>query len=191
MRRKEFEASMKHLGVTDWLVLDYPDGKLDRLNFHEITGELTRIVRKTRPDIVLTFGPEGSVTAHPDHAMVSLFTTAAYQEAPRANRFSSQLNDGLKPHHPQKLYYQTSEITMDGRPPVSLPPATTTIEIGKYLDTKIEAFKKHASQAPLFELFETHMKKLGPKEHYHLAATNRPSSIKTETDLWDGVVESK
>src|SRR3954454_15987526 len=45
MRRDEFESSCEHLKVTEGVVLDYPDGKLDRQNLSDVAGELARWIR--------------------------------------------------------------------------------------------------------------------------------------------------
>ena len=113
----------------------------------------------------------------------------AFHWAGRANRYLEQLTGGVSPHRTQKLYYSTALFTLPDRPPVALPPATATIEIGDYLETKIAAFKAHASQAPLFSLFENHVRKRGQQEHFHLAARSVPSVMKPETDLFEGVEE--
>lgn len=188
MRRREFQLSCEHLRVTESCVLDYPDGKLDRQDLWQVVGELTKIIRKIRPQVVLTYGPDGSVTAHPDHGMASLFTSAAFQFAPRSNRYRDQLFDGVRPYQPQKLYYTTSDFTLPERQPVSLPPATASIDISRYLQRKIEAFRKHTTQAPLFELFEEHTHQKGTKELYHLAALARTvKQVEIETDIWQGI----
>ena len=188
IRRKEFAAACKHLGVTEGRVLDFPDGKLDREIFFDVAGELTRLIRKLRPHVVLTFGPEGGLTAHPDHSMASLFTTAAFQWAARSNRYADQFYEGLKPWQPHKLYYATAEFNIEERQPVSLAPITTAVDVTKYFERKIEAFKLHQSQAPLFELFESQLRPRGPREYFHLAACRTPREFEQiETDLWDGV----
>ena len=69
----------------------------------------------TRPHVLLTFGPEGAITAHPDHSMASIFATLAYHWAGRTNRFPEQLNNGLRPHRIQKLYYGTAGFTLPER----------------------------------------------------------------------------
>src|SRR5947208_3753111 len=63
MRRQEFNAACKLLKVKSGTVLDYPDGKLDQQNFYAVAGDLTRRVREVRPQVIITMGPEGSVTA--------------------------------------------------------------------------------------------------------------------------------
>jgi LmbE family N-acetylglucosaminyl deacetylase len=155
-----------------------------------MVGELVERIRRIRPHIILTIGPEGAVTAHPDHSMASLAATLAFHWAGRNNRFPEQLRDGVAPHRAQKLYYSTTLFTLPDRQPISPAPVTATIEIGpEFLETKINAFKQHASQAPLFQLFERNVRKRGTKELFHLAATTAPRQIEMETDLFEGVKE--
>lgn len=189
IRREEFAKACACLNVTEGKVLEFPDGKLDRQNFFDLAGVLARWIRQIRPQVIVTFGPEGGITAHPDHSMAGIFTTAAFQWAARTNRYADQFYEGLKAHQVQKLYYATSDFNMEDRQPVSLAPTTTTIDIGeKYLERKIEAFRMHTSQAPLFELFEKNVRPHGPRELYHLAAASTPRELGgMEWDLWEGV----
>lgn len=188
MRRAEFQASCRVLKIAHGEVLNYPDAGLDRVDFHAVVAELTVRIRRIRPHVILTIGPEGAVTAHPDHSMASLFATLAYHWAGRSNRFAEQLQNGLSPHRAQKLYYSTTLFSLPDRQPVSPPPVTAIIEIGaEFLEEKIRAFKQHASQSPLFPLFEGMARKRGTRELFHLAATTSPRQMEMETDLFEGV----
>jgi LmbE family N-acetylglucosaminyl deacetylase len=171
-------------------VLDYPDGKLDRQDFQTVVADLTRRIREIRPHVIVTMGPEGAITAHPDHSMVSIFATMACHWAGRSNRFADQLEHGLTPHVTQKLYYGTALFTMPGRQPISLPPSTAVIEMSQHeRETKVAAFKCHESQSPLFPFFEETVAKRGRLELFHLAASSTPRKVETERDLFAGVVE--
>lgn len=190
MRRREFEASCRLLRVSSGTVLDYPDAGLDQQNFYSTVADLTLRVRQVRPHIMITLGPEGGVTAHPDHSMASIFATMAYHWSGRTNRFPEQLQSGLAPHRAQKLYYGTALFTLHGRQPVSPPTASAIIELGKEgLETKIAAFKCHTSQAPLFPIFEETVRRRGSQELFHLAASSTPKKAEMETDLFSGVTE--
>jgi LmbE family N-acetylglucosaminyl deacetylase len=190
MRRQEFAASCKLLGVSHGEVLDYPDGSLDRQDFLTVVADLTRRVRQIRPHVILTIGPEGGVTAHHDHSMVSIFATMAFHWAGRNNRFPEQLKDGLAVHQPQKLYYGTALFTLSDRQPVSLAPATASLDLSpQEFETKIAAFKCHTTQAPLFPYFEATMRKRGHLEVFHLVAASTPRKIEVERDLFAGVKE--
>ncbi len=189
IRRAEFADSCRILRVTGAQVLDYPDGRLHQVDFYSVVGDLTQRVRDIRPHVVLTMGPEGAVTGHSDHAMASICATMAFHWAGRDDHYTEQLVDGRKAHQAQKLYYSTASFTVPERPPISPPPCTTTIDIGPYLETKVNAFRAHKTQAPLMKRFGKAMRQFGSRELFHLAAVNAPSNVKLETDLLEGVVE--
>ncbi len=188
LRRKEFAAACHILQVSRGVVLDYADGQLHRLELYAVVCEITRHIRQFRPHVLMTFGPEGAVTAHPDNSMASVFAALAYQWAGRSNRFQDQFKDGLKPHSTQKLYYASADFTLPDRP-VFLAPITTEIEVGAYMETRAAAFRAHVSQGPLFELFEKNVRQQGTKEFFHLAARVKPGPVERETDLFTGVTE--
>jgi len=187
LRRKEFAAACEILQVTRGIVLDYPDGQLHRQDLYKVVCELTRQVREFRPQVVMTFGPEGAVTGHTDHSMASVFASLAFHWSGRTNRYPDQFAEGLKPHRPQKLYYATADFNLPDRQPVSLAPATATIDISKYFEVKIQAFHAHTTQAPLFPLFESNIARRGRQEMFHLAASVNLGPITKETDLFTGV----
>jgi LmbE family N-acetylglucosaminyl deacetylase len=188
LRRQEFARACALLKVNQATVLNYPDGKLDQQNFHSTVADLARRVRELQPDVVMTMGPEGAITAHPDHSMVSIFATMAFHWAARSNRFPEQLRNGLAPHQARKLYYGTALFTIPERQPVSLPPSSTVIELAPHeLETKIAAFKCHTTQAPLFGFFEETVRRRGRLELFHLAASAQPRKVETETDLFAGM----
>lgn len=191
VRRRELATSCAHLEVSHCEVLNLRDAHLDQENLYEVVGELVLRFRQIRPHVVITFGPEGAVTAHTDHGMASIFTTVAFQWAARTNRYPEQLNDSLQPWRAQKLYYGTSAFMQPDRQPVAFPPASAFIHIGEAnLRRKIEAFKKHTTQSPLFEYFETHTRKRGCEERFALAACVTPGEIRRETDLFEGIVDA-
>jgi LmbE family N-acetylglucosaminyl deacetylase len=187
MRRREFSASCRLLKVTHGEVLNYRDGALDKVDFYSAVGELTRKVHEIKPQVVITLGPEGGLTSHPDHAMAGLIATLAFHWAGRRDRPRNQSKDGAAPFRPQKLYYATATFTIPDRQPVSLAPVSAVIDIAEFLETKIDAFKQHRSQAPLFKLFEGLVRQRGAKEYFHLAASSTPRVAEQETDLLAGV----
>jgi len=190
MRQKEFAAACEMLKVSHGEVWDLPDGALDRVDFYEAVGRLTKAVRQLKPHVMLTLGLEGAVTAHPDHSMAGLFATMAFHWAGRSNRFQEHMAEGLATHRTQKLYYATANFTLQDRQPVSMPPTTTVIDIGDCLEIKIAAFRAHTSQNPLLPRFEKAMRERAWQERYHLAASREFREIdRIETDLLEGVVE--
>jgi LmbE family N-acetylglucosaminyl deacetylase len=187
MRRKEFAAACKMLKVGRAVILDYPDSKLHRQDSYHVISDLTLHVRQFRPGVLLTFGPEGGLTGHTDHSMASMFATLAFHWAGRENRFPDQLANGLAVHQAQKLYYSTADFTLEGHAPVSVAPATTTIEIGSLLEAKLAAFQAHSTQMPIFPLLEKNARKQGARELFHLAAASGVAPEPRESDLFAGI----
>ncbi len=188
-RRKEFACSCRHLGVAQCEVLNYADGALDRENFHEVTAQVVSYIRRLRPHVVASFGAEGFVTAHPDHGMAGLFTSAAFQWAARKTRYTEQLDEGLTPWQARKLYYVTTEFSLPERPVVSLAPVTARIDVSPYINRKNEAFAKHLTQHPLQKIFEHAQQQAGIFELFHLVATAEVTAMAMETDLFAGIRE--
>ncbi len=192
LRRAEFAASCKVLNVAHGEVLDYPDSKLDRTDLYRVVCDLVLRIRQLRPHVMVTFGPDGGLTGHVDHAIAGTFATLAFEWAGRPDRYPEQLGRGLTPHRAQKLYYLAADFLLDDRQPIAPPTITTRIEIGKErFEKKHFAFRQHTTQKPLFEKVRKNIsqRQEGTVEMYHLAATRDPREAKLETDLFEGVVE--
>ena len=193
LRRAEFAASCKVLNVAHGEVLDYADSQLDRANLYQAVGDLVLRIRKIRPQVMLTFGPDGGLTGHVDHAMAGTFATLAFEWAGRPDRYTDQVEQGLGPHRVQKLYYLSSDYVLTDRHPISPPTVTAHLEIGDgRFETKAQAFQQHKTQKPLFERVKKNLGQSHPAiEMYHLAAASRPRGGRFETDLFDHVMEDE
>jgi LmbE family N-acetylglucosaminyl deacetylase len=75
-RDRELHAAAAVLGVREVHFLGYMDGELDRAIPAEIIAAIADHIRRVRPHIIITFGPEGAY-GHPDHIAISQFATAA------------------------------------------------------------------------------------------------------------------
>lgn len=187
LRREEFQASCRLLQVKQGEVLNFRDGALDREDFYAVVNELVQRIRTIRPHVVITMGPEGAVTAHPDHAMAAIFATAAFHWAGHSNRFTSQ--NGPQPHRAQKLYYSTADFSLPGRQPIAPAPISARLHVRDFLPQRLAAFKLHKTQSPLFELFEKNIAKRGEYELFHLVASVIPRAAEQEDDLLAGVTQ--
>ena len=76
-RAAELAASLALLGVVDHAYLGYRDGECAQVPLAEVVPPLVDLIRRVRPDYVVTFGPDG-ITGHPDHIAVSRWVTAAW-----------------------------------------------------------------------------------------------------------------
>lgn len=55
----------------------YPDGGLPDVPLDELVDRVALILGEERPDVVVTFGPDG-ITGHPDHVAIGRAATAAF-----------------------------------------------------------------------------------------------------------------
>ncbi len=184
MRRKEFAASCAVLGVGSHELMDYGDAQLEFRSLHELGGRLLERMRQFRPHVVITFGGEGGLNSHADHATVSAATTAAFHWSGNAKRFP-ELGETW---YPQRLFYLTTNFFLPDRPPPLVAPWTCVLDIRPVFEQKAKAFAQHTSQAPLMErtrsLFEEH----GKEERYVLAYTTDPQPATQTTDLFADVI---
>jgi LmbE family N-acetylglucosaminyl deacetylase len=183
MRGDEFVASCNVLGVTHHELLDYQDGQLEFASFSEAAAKLVERMRRFRPDVVLTFGGDGGMNVHPDHTMVSAFTTAAFHWAASPKRFPE-----LGPvHTAQRLFYVTTDFFFPDRHAPLPSPWTVRLDIRSVQARKYEAFRAHTSQLPLMEKFQSFFEKHGCVEHYTLVATPQPMPAVQTTGLSAGL----
>ena len=76
MREAELRAAATILGVRKIALLDYIDGDLDQADPREAAASIVRYIREWRPQVVVTFGPDGAY-GHPDHVAICQLTTSA------------------------------------------------------------------------------------------------------------------
>ena len=183
MRREEFAASCKTLGITRHEVLDYQDGKLVFVDFSKAAGRLVERVRQFQPDVVITFGGDGGLNTHPDHMLVSMLTTAAFHWSGQPKRYPEL---GAV-YSPQRLFYLTTNFFIPGRQEPKPAPWSVTLDIRSVQARKAEAFRQHTSQVPLVEQTKELFEKYGVEEFYTLIAAAGTQPARQETDLFAGL----
>ncbi len=120
VRAEEARCAARALGTHAPILLGFPDGKLgdyvsDRGLIFELTERIAREIERLRPDVVITWGPDGG-TGHPDHRLVSDIAT--------------QLQRAGAPGVPQRLFYMYLPVEgfrmanpQRGAPPLLFPEA--------------------------------------------------------------------
>ena len=141
----------------------------------QVTAQVVAAMRALRPQVVLTFDPYGGY-GHPDHMHVHQATVAAFAAAGDPTRFPAQIEAGLAPWRPRKLYYPTLPtaglrlallaMRLTRRDPrrfgenadVDLvraleeaTPVTAVVDCGAYLDQIDAAWRCHASRTGRYE----------------------------------------
>ena len=116
VREEELRAACRALGVEDLFILGYRDSGMDgtldnrhpqalcQADLHEVTGRTVAIIRQLRPQVVLTFDPNGGY-GHPDHIFVHRAAREAFAAAGDDSRYREQLARSLGVFSPQRLYY--------------------------------------------------------------------------------------
>jgi LmbE family N-acetylglucosaminyl deacetylase len=192
MRRAEFAAAGEILGITRGEVLSYPDGQLASQDFSMLIEVLVARIRRWRPQVVLTFGGEGGVNLHRDHTAVSMAATAAFHWAGRRSAYPEQIESGLEPYWPRKLYYSATPFLMtrdeENRANTCITPPSLTLELGEFTSRKFEAFRKHGTQAIILEQSDEIGRTAGI-EQYLLVAVRNAQADGQDHDLFDGVGE--
>lgn len=82
IRRRELEAALTILGVTEHHWLDYRDGECSKVSHEEVARFLTSLIEHQKVDSILTFGPDG-LTGHSDHKAVSEWVDVAVHSSSR------------------------------------------------------------------------------------------------------------
>lgn len=190
VRRAELHQAAGILGVRHVRSLGLPDGGLPRVDADALVGDMVRFLREQRPQVVITFGPEGGPNSHRDHRVISRLATAAFFLAGLPDAWPDQLEGGaLAPHTARRLYYISWDPPAPaaggnpGGPPHAVP-LTARIDARPWADTKRGAFEAHRSQLSLRDTFEALA--MTGSECYALAA-GEPQPHRVVEDLFAGL----
>jgi LmbE family N-acetylglucosaminyl deacetylase len=153
-RRRELTAAAKILGITTLDLRGHPDGALAGVDQDQLIGEIVAHIRRERPGVLITFGPEGAPNTHRDHRAISRAATAAFFLAGNPSAFSEQLRDGLAAHAPGRLFYATWPPPAPGAAlQVRGLSASARIDVRPFIETEWAAFRAHESQSHLRDRF--------------------------------------
>jgi N-acetylglucosamine malate deacetylase 2 len=146
IRRAELLEACTVLGVSAVEHGGHPDGALNGADPDVVIGEIVAFLRRERPQVVLTFGPEGAPTGHRDHKAICRFATSAVLLAGTA-AFPEQVAAGLVPHRPDRLCYVT--WPMPGPPDLAWQegqPIHFRVPVEPWHPRKLDAYFAHRTQ---------------------------------------------
>ena len=115
IREEELRRALEHLGPITHRWLGYVDsgmmgtpeneapGSFWTADLDEAAGRLVRIIRETRPQVVVGYNDFGGY-GHPDHIRSAQVAKLAFERAGDASQYPDQLLEGLEPWAPTKLY---------------------------------------------------------------------------------------
>jgi mycothiol S-conjugate amidase len=222
LRPIELEASARVIGFSDVVMLGYRDsGMLDSPSnsnpecFHmadldEATGRLVAEIRRTRPQVIITYSDDQRGYPHPDHVKVHDISVLAFERAGDPMWYP----EAGEPWQPLKLYYtlwsrarimamHEAMLKLRGSSPFDAKwlerPSqderiTTKLYVGQWLYARTGALKAHATQIDpdepwWFGLSDDEMAEVYPYEDWVLAksAVVGPALGEFESDLFAGI----
>jgi len=209
IRETELRAAASALGVREVSLLDYRDQHLDRADPRQAVADIAGHLRRVRPDVVVTFGPDGAY-GHPDHIAISQFTTAAIVAAADPAFARDGVVATERPHAVSKLYYMawpestwaayTAAVrklfsTVDGVERQATPwpdwAITTMIDTRSFWPIVWQAISCHDSQVAAYErlkdLASEHHEALWGRQSFYRAFSTVNGGRARETDLFEGI----
>ena len=206
-REAELLAAAKELGLREVRFLDYPDGALDTVDAAEAIEKIAGHLRRVKPQVVITFGPDGAY-GHPDHIAISQLTTAAIVCAADPS-FGAQPAIG-EPHRVAKLYfiawspkkwtaYQAAlrklVFNVDGEERQAVPwpdwAITTVIDTSRVWPAVWRAVSCHKTQMTIYrkleELSDEHQRSLWGTQEFYRVFSSVNGGRAQESDLFEGL----
>lgn len=181
IRRNELHAAARHLGVHDVVMGGYADGGLAAVDPERLIGDLIAFLRRVRPDVVITFGPEGAPTGHADHRALSRAVTAAYFLA----GLPTECPEAGLPHRAARLYYHTFQAPKQSDRPLKLGlPPTVRVDTREWHARKREAFRLHVTQRMHERTFE---ELAMSDEEWFTLVSGAPQIEEVCSDIFDGL----
>ncbi len=219
VRRQELETAAALIGYDEVVLLGYRDSGMpdSEANAHpeafanaeldDAVARLVEIIRRERPQVLLTYGDDQQGYPHPDHLRVHDISLPAFNLAGDV-AFRPDLGD---PFTPLKMYYSVwsrarveathqkfVELGLESpfsddwfTRPSQDDRVTTSIDIGPWFDVRLEALLAHATQvdpesAFWFGLPREIARSVHPFEDYILAHSRVETTL-PEVDLFAGI----
>ena len=160
LRRRETAKAAEILGIEFLGFLGWQDRNLENMNILEIETECATIIRREKPDVLITFHGSG-ISYHPDHRVLAMALSGAFMGSGYAGWYRDPAVEALPPHRAAKLYHYTAIKSLiesvDWRREVYASPdgeVTTLIDTRAWAGTKWKAIQAHDTQrdGPPFKL---------------------------------------
>jgi LmbE family N-acetylglucosaminyl deacetylase len=200
IREQELRNATAALRIGDLTILDYMDTELDQAPHEKVIGEIASHIRRVRPDVVITFGPEGAY-GHPDHIAISQFATAGVTAAAAQHRVSKLYylawDDSLWGAYQEAFGAIVSKVDGVSRQATAWPSwaVTTVIDTRDAWPVVWKAVSCHASQISAYErlahLTPEHHAALWGGQSFYRAFSLVNGGRSRETDLFEGLREAR
>ncbi|HKE75805.1 MAG TPA: mycothiol conjugate amidase Mca [Acidimicrobiales bacterium] len=225
VRRRELDRAAAIIGYDEVVLLGYRDSGMPDTppNAHpeafanapieESVGRLVEVIRRERPQVIVTYGDDQRGYPHPDHLRVHDISVVAFDKAGDPDAYP----EAGDPWQPLKMYYTMwsrkrmeathqrfldlglespfSKEWFERRPVAAEERITTSIDISGYTDARLDALLAHETQidpkSPFwFGLPRDEQASIHPYDDYTLARSlvaDGTNGDGPETDLFAGV----
>ena len=207
VRTEELRRAGEILGVDRQEFLGYRDSGMlgtpandhpasfHRAGLAEAAGRLAAILREERPDVVLTYGPDG-LYRHPDHVKAHLVTHAAC-DLVEGEGIRPRVYHGVMPREPMREFARSmaaaglpspfgEDSTIDGVPMAEV---AVSLDCRDEIGAKRLAFAAHVSQNDPSSFFlnmpEENFDRFFGREFYQLGRGEAPAGL--QSDLFAGL----
>ncbi len=219
VREAELRCASQSLGVSELIFLGYRDSGMagtpenddprafSNIPADEVVAQLVGLIRRLRPQVIITFDPQGGY-GHPDHITIHQHTVTAFHAASDLARYPDQ----GAPWQPARLFYsviarsffkqmhrQLEALGLDtgrfdnfkldeiGWPDEQI---QLTLDVSATVEAKWAALTCHRTQIgpdnPFRQLPEERVREMMSREYFVLAWPESETEVKL-TDLFDGL----
>jgi mycothiol S-conjugate amidase len=221
VRRRELDDAVRIIGFDALYLLGYRDSGMPDTeansrpdNFAnaplgEAVGRLVEVIRRERPQVLVTYGDESAFYRHPDHLRVHEISGPAFDAAGDPDRYP----EAGEPWQPVKLYYSGfsfrriralheayqalgeespyAERMAQWPTDVEITPPTTFVDVGDFLAARRAALLAHRTQidpeSHWMRVPDDLLRSTFPWEEYVLARSLVAETEEPESDLFAGV----
>ncbi|MCC6341234.1 MAG: PIG-L family deacetylase [Bryobacterales bacterium] len=135
---REAQDAARHLGMKGVISLNWRNDHMSSAPLKEVRAQYILLIRKYRPDVLMSWDPWGHYDRNPDHKRVARAVGEAVWMAGLANVHPEHLAAGLEPFRVPQVYYTQREDYGKGHTP------NIAMEFNQAeLDRKTDAFWSH------------------------------------------------
>lgn len=200
VREDEMRRSVALLGVRVLRMLDYAEGELASVKPDELLSRIVEPIRMHRPEVILSFGPDG-VSGDLDHVTLSRTVETAFERAGQPLAYEDDLEEDQVAWRAAKLYElvvpsgQLAAIGADAPDDYGSPAETPTLtlELGQLAQLKLAAISRHVSQTgsagPFSDWRADAREAYLATESYRLVRSNLPVAAGVESGAESGLFD--
>ena len=147
VREQELRNAAKITRISSIYFLDFIDGTLNKIPSKKIKARILPILKKEKPDLVITFEKNG-ISKHPDHKVISQVATQSFFEYMKTAKNKTRLYHVCVPATHIKIHQDAGFKyehfgKMEGTPDEEI---TTRVDITDIYSKKVRAMKCHKTQ---------------------------------------------